>query len=158
MGPSAEEQIEDLLIFSATALGIYSEGSTFMFADGDPKSPGFNFIIDEQPDYGFYTLQSIPKEGTVFEYSFATTTSNTPQISGQTVEVFPTPGRNYFLLDFGSAPFSYSVWDLSGQLMTSGTSQAEESVRVETHHWPAGVYIISVEHEEESVQESWIKM
>jgi hypothetical protein len=158
IGPEGAGQLESLLLFSAIAFRIWSDGRTYMYTDGDPDSPGFELIYEEQPSYGEYTLDSIPDEGTVFEYSFATTTSNAPQISGQKVKIFPTPGRNYFRLDYGSVPFSYSVWDLSGQRVTSGTSQAEESVRVETHDWPAGVYIISIGNEEQSARQSWIKI
>lgn len=156
IGPQGQEHLERLLLFSATAFRIWSEGLTFMFADGNPDSPGFELILDEAPSYGQYTLDSIPDEGTVFEYAFASTTSNASQISRQKLEIFPSPGRNYFRLAYGSAPFSYSVWDLSGQRMTSGTTQAE--VRIETHDWPAGVYIISTGNEDQSAQESWIKM
>ncbi len=155
VGPSAEEQVENLFIFSATAIRIYSEGRTFMFADGDPESPEFNLVFDELPDYDRYTLQSIPEEGTVFEYNFANTTSNSLQSAEQRMDVYPIPGKNYFQLAYGMQEFSYEVHNLSGQLMTSGMSYGE--VKVETSDWMSGLYHISVESEGYSAKQLWIK-
>ena len=155
IGPEGAEQLESLLLLSATAFRIWSGGRTFMFADGDPDSPNFELIFDEIPANGDYILDSIPAEGTVFEYEFASTTSNRRQIANQNAEIFPTPGRNFFTLRFGSEQFSYEVRNLSGQLMTSGASLGE--VSIETQDWPAGIYVVSVESEGQSAQQLWIK-
>jgi len=155
VGPSAEEQIGDLFIFSATAFQIYSEGRTFLFADGDPESPEFHLVFDELPDYGLYALQSIPEEGTVFEFNFANTTSNALQVADQKIEVYPIPGKNYFQLAFGMQEFYYEVHNMSGQLMTSGLSYGQ--AKVETSDWMSGLYHISVESEGYSAEQLWMK-
>ena len=60
------------------------------------------------------------------------------------IEVYPNPCEGMLHLGMGNAEvFEYSIYDLTGQIVTNGHSQGQETL-VDMSRFPAGVYFITV--------------
>jgi hypothetical protein len=81
-----------------------------------------------------------------------------PDATHAVVQVYPNPVQDQAEVNFGKVfTGSYRIVHTSGQLLESGHIQEVERLQVDFSHWPAGMYWMVIEGDEETQQFKIIK-
>jgi predicted esterase len=72
------------------------------------------------------------------------------------INLYPNPTRDNFTIDANTPILDYTIYSLSGQLISSDDGNFEESIKVDCSNYPNGMYIIQVRTERGVLQKKLI--
>lgn len=72
------------------------------------------------------------------------------------INLYPNPTRDNFTIDASTPILDYTIYSLSGQLISSDDGNFEESIKVDCSNYPNGMYIIQVRTERGVLQKKLI--